>query len=295
MPIAHRASRVTTRLPTYAIGDVQGCYAELRDLLALISFNPQHDRIWFVGDLVNRGPQSLAVLRYVRSLGDAAITVLGNHDLHLLAVAHGGNDRLRDDDTLDEILRAKDCDELLDWLRNRPLMHYDAGLNYALVHAGLPPQWDLHTAQACARELETALRNDNTMRELFAHMYGNQPDQWSPQLRGAGRLRFITNCFTRLRVCDRDGRLNLKFKGALQSIPDDLVPWFRAPHRQSESFTVVCGHWSALGYYDSRNTGERVLAIDTGCVWGGRLCAVRIDEPAEPNFAASRQPRTAGD
>jgi bis(5'-nucleosyl)-tetraphosphatase (symmetrical) len=282
-------------MTTYAIGDVQGCYEELRELIALLKFDPKRDRIWFVGDLVNRGPQSLEVLRYVRSLGDAAITVLGNHDLHLLAIAHGGQDHLRADDTLDEILNAKDRDELLHWLRHRPLMHYDANLNVALLHAGLPPQWDLKTAQACARELESALRNDDAMRELFAHMYGNQPDRWSPQLRGVDRLRFITNCFTRLRVCDRDGRLNLKFKGTLQTIPEGLVPWFRAPHRQSERFTVVCGHWSALDYYDSRNTDERVLAIDTGCVWGGRLCAVRLDENAEPVFASSRQPRTAGD
>jgi bis(5'-nucleosyl)-tetraphosphatase (symmetrical) len=281
-------------MPTYAIGDVQGCYAELRELIALLKFDLTRDRIWFVGDLVNRGPQSLDVLRYVRSLGDAAITVLGNHDLHLLAVAHAG-ERLRADDTLDDILNAKDRDSLLDWLRHRPLLHHDAGLNYTMVHAGLPPQWDLKTAQACARELEAALRNDDSMRELFAHMYGNQPDQWSPQLRGTDRLRFITNCFTRLRVCDSEGRLNLKFKGTLQTIPAGLMPWFRAPQRRSETTTIVCGHWSALDYYDSRNTDERILAIDTGCVWGQRLCAVRLDEPTEPVFVSSHQPRVVGD
>jgi bis(5'-nucleosyl)-tetraphosphatase (symmetrical) len=292
--VTHHASRVTTNLPTYAIGDVQGCYAELVELVARIQFNPQQDQLWFVGDLVNRGPQSLEVLRYVRSLGDKAITVLGNHDLHLLAVAYSG-ERLRADDTLDKILNAKDRDELLDWLRHRPLLHHDSSLGYTMLHAGLPPQWDLRIAQHCARELETALRNDDSMRDLFAHMYGNQPDQWSDSLRGIDRLRFITNCFTRLRVCDAHGRLNLKYKGTLQNIPEGFYPWFRAPNRRSENIKIVCGHWSALDYYDSRNTTEQVLVIDTGCVWGERLCAMRLDQPAEPVFVKSRQPRAIGD
>jgi len=281
-------------LPTYAIGDVQGCYAELSELVSRIAFDPRRDRVWFVGDLVNRGPQSLEVLRYVRSLGDAAVTVLGNHDLHLLAVAYAG-ERARKDDTLDAILSAPDRDELLNWLRHRPLLHHDSRLNCTMVHAGLPPQWNLQTAKACALELETALRNAATMRSLFAHMYGNQPDRWSEQLHGIDRLRFITNCFTRLRVCDDDGRLNLKFKGTLQTIPHGLHPWFRAPYRQSENSTIVCGHWSALDFYDSRNTDEHVLAVDTGCVWGGRLCAVRLDAADEPVFVRSRQPRVVGD
>jgi bis(5'-nucleosyl)-tetraphosphatase (symmetrical) len=285
-------------MPTYAIGDVQGCYRELTELLVAIRFNRKTDQLWFVGDLVNRGPQSLEALRFVRSLGDAAIVVLGNHDLHLLAVALGGadaQDKLRDDDTLDEILHAPDRDELLDWLRRRPLLHHDAQLDYTMIHAGLPPQWDLRTAQQCAHELETALRNDGAMRDLFAHMYGNEPNQWSPDLRGTDRLRFITNCFTRLRVCDDNGRLNLKYKGTLKNLPDGFHPWFRAPQRRSQNLNIVCGHWSALDYYDSRNTDERVLAIDTGCVWGGRLCAVRLDASAEPVCVPSHQPRTIGD
>jgi bis(5'-nucleosyl)-tetraphosphatase (symmetrical) len=282
-------------MPTYAVGDVQGCYAELAELVALINFNQERDQLWFVGDLVNRGPQSLEVLRYVRSLGTAAVTVLGNHDLHLLAVAFGSDERLRADDTLEGILKARDCDDLLDWLRQQPLLHHDAHLNYTLIHAGLPPQWDLRTAQSCARELEMALRNDAAMKELFAHLYGNQPDRWSESLRGTDRLRFIVNCFTRLRACDADGRLNLKFKGTLQSIPEGFYPWFRTPRRRSEKNPIVCGHWSALDFYDSRNTDERVLAIDTGCVWGGRLCAVRLDKPSEPLWVPSRQPRIAGD
>ncbi len=282
-------------MPTYAIGDVQGCYEELRELVAQLKFNRERDQLWFVGDLVNRGPRSLDVLRYVRSLGTSAITVLGNHDLHLLAVAFGGKDRLRADDTLDEILRAPDCNELLEWLRQQPLMHHDAHLNYTLIHAGLPPQWDLRTTQSCARELEATLRDDVAMKELFAHMYGNQPDQWADKLHGTDRLRFIANCFTRLRACDAHGHVDLKFKGALKDLPETLLPWFRAPNRRSEKLRIVCGHWSALSYYDSRNTEEHVLAIDTGCVWGGRLCAVRLDKPAEPVCVASRQPRRAGD
>jgi bis(5'-nucleosyl)-tetraphosphatase (symmetrical) len=278
-------------MSTYAIGDVQGCYAELSELLGRIKFNPSRDQLWFVGDLVNRGPQSLEVLRYVRSLGTAAITVLGNHDLHLLAVAFGESDRLRSDDTLDAILAAPDRDELLEWLRQQPLLHHDAHLGYTLLHAGLPPQWDLRTAQSCAHEIENALRGENSMQELFAHMYGNQPDKWSDALRGADRLRFIVNCFTRLRVCDADGHVNLKYKGTPDTVPEGFYPWFRAPKRRSDKLRIVCGHWSALDYHD----GDGVLAIDTGCVWGGRLCAVRLDKKSDPVYVKSRQPKIHGD
>jgi bis(5'-nucleosyl)-tetraphosphatase (symmetrical) len=184
---------------------------------------------------------------------------------------------------------------LLDWLRNQPLLHHDARLGYALIHAGLPPQWDLRTAERCAREVERALRDDVSMRELFAHMYGNQPDRWSPALSGHDRLRFIVNCLTRLRVCDAEGRLHLKYKGPLHSIPEGRFPWFRAPQRRTAETRIICGHWSALDYYDSRETDERVLGIDTGCVWGERLCAVRLDKPEEPVFVPSRQPRRAGE
>jgi bis(5'-nucleosyl)-tetraphosphatase (symmetrical) len=278
-------------MPTYAIGDVQGCYAELCELLDSLKFDPTRDELWFVGDLVNRGPQSLEVLRHVRSLGTSAITVLGNHDLHLLAVAYGDEDRLRDDDTLDAILKAPDRDELIDWLRRQPLLHHDARIGYTMIHAGLPPQWDLKRAQACAGEVEHALRDDRKISDLFSHMYGNQPDRWSETLRGYDRLRFIVNCFTRLRVCDEDGSLSLKYKGTLKKIPIHLQPWFRAPKRRSADLRIVCGHWSALDYYDD----DGVLAIDTGCVWGERLCAVRLDEPTKPTFVRSRQPRVHED
>jgi bis(5'-nucleosyl)-tetraphosphatase (symmetrical) len=267
-------------MPTYAIGDIQGCAAEFEALLDRIGFDPARDRLWLVGDLVNRGPRSLDVLRRVKELGAAAITVLGNHDLHLLAAALTPSEQLKPQDTLGEIFTAPDRDDLLDWLRRRPLLHHDPKLNYTMIHAGLPPQWDLALAQACAEELETALRDEDRCTALFAHMYGDHPNRWSDGLKGFDRLRFITNCLTRLRFCRADGRLELKFKGAIEEAPDYVTPWFRAPKRRSRELRIVCGHWSALGFYE----GDGVLSIDTGCVWGQKLCAVRLDRRADPVF-----------
>lgn len=265
-------------MATYAIGDIQGCCDEFERLLELIEFDPRRDRLWLVGDLVNRGPRSLDTLRLVRSFGDAVTTVLGNHDLHLLAAALTPGELLKPKDTLGAIFAAPDRDELLDWLRRRPLLHHDATLNYTMIHAGLPPDWDLAQARTCAAELESALRDDDAAAELFAHMYGDQPDRWSDDLRGVERLRFITNCLTRLRFVHSDGRLALKHKGAVADAPPGLTPWFRAPQRRSRDLRIVCGHWSALGYYE----GDGVLSIDTGCVWGSTLCAVRLDAAAPP-------------
>lgn len=271
-------------MPTYAIGDIQGCCDEFEELLERLQFDPGRDRLWLVGDLVNRGPRSLDVLRKVKAFGDAAVTVLGNHDLHLLAVALSPEDKLKRQDTLNEILAAPDRDELLHWLRHQPVLHHDERLGYTMIHAGLPPQWDFDTALACARELESALRDQNTCRALFAHMYGDQPDRWSEDLQGFDRLRFITNCLTRLRFCHSDGRLDLRYKGKLEDAPPGLVPWFRAPQRRSRRMRIVCGHWSALGYYE----GDGIHGIDTGCVWGERLCAVRLDHHAAPVFIPCR-------
>ena len=258
-------------MATYAIGDVQGCHDELQRLLERVGFDPAVDRLWFAGDLVNRGPKSLEVLRFVRGLGAAALTVLGNHDLHLLAAAHDPG-RIKRRDTLHAILDAPDCGELIDWLRTRPFLHRDEALGYTLIHAGLPPQWDLATARACAREVETVLRGPEH-GQFFQQMYGNKPNRWDPQLEGMDRLRFITNCFTRLRFVTRKGKLKLKLKGPPAGQNTKFIPWFLHPHRRTRNQRIVFGHWSTLGYHVAENT----WALDTGCLWGGELTALRID------------------
>jgi bis(5'-nucleosyl)-tetraphosphatase (symmetrical) len=259
-------------LAVYAIGDIQGCYDDLQKALTEVAFEPARDHLWCVGDLVNRGPKSLEVLRFIRDLGDSAICVLGNHDLHLLALA-AGNLKHRDEHSLDPILQAPDRDELLDWLRRRPLLHYDAGLDFLMIHAGLPPQWDLHTARACATEVEGVLRSDEHVA-YFLDMYGNKPDRWDPRLRHMDRWRFITNCLTRLRFCGPDGRLALKEKGPPGSQAKGLIPWFAHPQRATRGQRIVFGHWSTLGYREEHN----VWALDTGCLWGGALTLLRLDQ-----------------
>jgi bis(5'-nucleosyl)-tetraphosphatase (symmetrical) len=257
----------------YAIGDVQGCDAELGTLLASLKFSPDRDSLWFVGDLVNRGPDSLKVLRRIRALGDAATVILGNHDLHLLAVAYGGA-RLRSDDTLDEVLTAPDRAALLEWLQERPLMHEDAKLRLCMVHAGLAPQWDLAQARDCAHELEKALRRNPG--KLFDRLYGDQPDRWEESLEGEERLRFIANCLTRLRYVDAEGRLALRAKGSPKKTQTkSLTPWFEAPAARWRGTRIIFGHWSTLGFF--RNAD--VTGLDTGCVWGDRLTALRLDVP----------------
>jgi len=254
----------------YAVGDVQGCYAELARLLEDIRFDPAADRLWLVGDLVNRGPGSLEVLRLIKSLGDSAITVLGNHDLHLLAVAEGVAE-LHRTDTLDEILNAPDRDELLHWLRNQRLLHAQDG--YVLVHAGLLPQWNVAQAESLAREVETALRGDG-YGAFLARMYGNAPHNWDDGLTGHKRLRVIVNAFTRMRICTTEGEMEFKFKGEVQDIPPGYLPWFDVPNRASRDATVIFGHWSALGLLQRKN----VIALDTGCLWGGPMSAIRLDD-----------------
>ena len=253
----------------YAVGDVQGCYDELRRLLEALRFDPAQDRLWFTGDLVNRGPRSLDTLRFVRSLGAAAATVLGNHDLHLLAVAHGVS-RTKRRDTFGDVLLAPDREELLDWLRRRPLLHGEDG--FYLIHAGLPPQWRIEDACLRAAEVEGCLAGDDC-EEFFRRMYGDQPDAWSDSLEYWDRLRFSTNCLTRMRYCGRDGRLDFKHKGAPGSQPAPLVPWFAAPERRSADASIVFGHWSTLGFH----AGEGVYCLDTGCLWGGELTALKLD------------------
>ena len=262
-------------MAVYAIGDIQGCFDELQSLLQLIRFNSDCDRLWFAGDLVNRGPKSLDTLRFIRDLGSNAVSVLGNHDLHLLAIASGNCTRTGRD-SLDAILEAPDREELLRWLRHRPLMHYDPSLNFALLHAGLPPQWTISAAATHAHEVEQVLRNDDEYRDFFHEMYGNKPKRWSDDLAGMDRLRFITNCFTRLRFCTPKGKLRLKEKGPPGSQKDPkALPWFDVPARASLGTRIVFGHWSTLGYLARNN----VWAIDTGCLWGGKLTLLRIDTP----------------
>jgi bis(5'-nucleosyl)-tetraphosphatase (symmetrical) len=254
----------------YAIGDVQGCWRELEHLLDELDYSPVDDRLWFVGDLVNRGPDSAAVLRYVKHLGDRAVVVQGNHDLHLLALAAGYAKRRRDD-TLDPILAAPDRDELLEWLRFRPLLHVENG--FLMVHAGLLPAWTVGQAQELAAEVEAELRAKR-YGLFLAELYGSKPDSWRDDLRGMDRLRVIVNAMTRLRFCTPEGVMDFSSKGDTEQAPTGYMPWFDIPTRRTRGVPIVCGHWSALGLCVRPN----LLALDTGCVWGGSLTAVRLDD-----------------
>lgn len=259
----------------YAIGDVQGCYDELKRLLAQLPINPARDELWFVGDLVNRGPRSLATLRYVRSLGKMATVVLGNHDIHLIALAMGNRSRAKARE-LSDVLNAPDCDELVDWLRHRPLAHYRPELNTLMVHAGVPPQWDAPLTIRLAREVERVLRGPHCA-EYIGDLYGEKPTRWSPKLRGQDRLRFITNCLTRMRYCQPDGKLDLRENGPPGSQSSGLHPWFDLRDRKTARVRVVFGHWASMGLRQRKY----LLGIDTGCVWGRKLTAVRLDGPAQ--------------
>jgi bis(5'-nucleosyl)-tetraphosphatase (symmetrical) len=259
----------------FAIGDVQGCASELRALLAQLKFSADRDQLWFVGDLVNRGPQSLECLRLIRALGDNAVVVLGNHDLHLLARAYGADLRDKPGDTLTEVLRAPDRLALLQWLLERPLAYQDPVHGELLVHAGLVPQWTVAQTVSLAQEVQTVLKVDP--ERFFEHMYGDQPDLWTEALRGTERLRFIVNILTRLRVCSPAGRVALKAKGPPRA-GTTLLPWFEVPGRASREARIVFGHWSTLGFVNAHG----VIGLDTGCVWGGSLTAVNLDQPIRP-------------
>ena len=259
-------------MATYAIGDVQGCFDQLQTLLHTLHYKPDEDILWFVGDIVNRGPDSLKTLRFIHSLGDRAVTVLGNHDLHLLAIAYSNN-RPNKKDTFADILAAADRDELMQWLRHRPLIHHDAKLNMCMVHAGIHPEWSIADALRYAHEVETLLQS-KYIGEFLSHMYGDKPDTWSNDLVGWDRLRFITNVFTRMRYLHKDtAALSLKEKSALGTQADYLTPWFSANQRKTDNLPIVFGHWSTL-----TNPGlKNIYPIDTGCLWGGKLSALRLD------------------
>lgn len=258
-------------MATYAIGDIQGCYDSLRRLLDLCAFDPAADRLWLVGDLVNRGPKSLETLRLIKSLGPAALTVLGNHDLYLMMVAEGGAKFRAKDDTLQPIFDAPDCAELIHWLRQQPLCHTEG--EYCLVHAGLLPQWTAARARELSREVETVMQGPD-YREFILNLWGSEPAGWSDDLRGWARLRVIVNAMTRMRFCTPKGVMEFKAKGKLNKTPAGHLPWFDAPKRKSADSVLVTGHWSALGLKITPN----LLALDSGCLWGGNLTAVRLED-----------------
>lgn len=259
-------------MATYAIGDVQGCFDQLQDLLALIQFSPTQDYLWFVGDLVNRGPQSLETLRFVKSLGSRAVTVLGNHDLHLLAI-NQGIQKVKSQDTLQSILDAEDKEELLTWLRHLPFIHYDEELRAIMVHAGLPPCWDLQASLGHAKEVEELLRSEEEYKNFLTYMYGNTPKAWDELLHGWARSRFIANAFTRMRYCNSEGHLYLKEKGAPSKVGDTFIPWFTL-REAPKDYRLIFGHWASL---NGECDVENIIALDTGCVWGGKLTAYCLE------------------
>lgn len=256
-------------MAVFAIGDVQGCADALKRLLERVRFDPAEDHLWFAGDLVNRGSKSLEVLRFVRGLGERAISVLGNHDLHLIAMAHGVR---KISGQLKPVLVAEDGLELVEWLRARPLLWHDTKLGYVLVHAGLDPSWTLDAAQTHAHEVERVLASEDCA-ELLRGMYGNKPGRWSDDLSGIERQRTIINIFTRMRYVRADGTLDFENKGAPGTQPLGLMPWFEVPNRANAEEHILCGHWSTLGEVDT----PRIYPLDTGCVWGGKLTAMRLD------------------
>ena len=266
-------------MPTYAIGDIQGCYRELRSLLRECGFDARRDCLWFVGDLVNRGPASLDVLRFVADLGDRARTVLGNHDLHLVASARGIRP-LRARDTFQDVLDAADADALVDWLRDWPMAHHDPELGFVMVHAGIAPAWTIDDALALGAELSRALRAPDHPR-LLSGMYGNEPDQWRDSLTGLDRLRFITNAFTRMRYCHRDGRLDFSETRPPGAQDPSLTPWFTLRNANEDGTRIVFGHWATLQVDAPLPRDLHVRHVDTGCVWGGSLTALRLEDDRE--------------
>ncbi|BBD80950.1 symmetrical bis(5'-nucleosyl)-tetraphosphatase [Aerosticca soli] len=283
-------------MATYAIGDVQGCYPELQRLLDKLRFDPARDTLWFCGDLVNRGGQSLETLRLIHALRENVIVTLGNHDLSLLAVAQRRPEaQAKVNPELRAVLFADDAPVLLEWLRNQKLLHHDAALGWTMVHAGLAPSWTLRQAQRIATDIERALTGPQHGR-LLKNLFGNRPGQWSNRLQGIDRLRAGINMMTRMRYCDVEGRIDFESKGVPGSQRPGLYPWFEVPGMRRRDTRIVCGHWSALG----RFAGLGIYAIDTGCVWGGTLTALRLDDeephyvgvPAEPH---RKRPPGGGD
>ncbi|MDF3935494.1 symmetrical bis(5'-nucleosyl)-tetraphosphatase [Pseudomonas citronellolis] len=260
-------------MATYAVGDLQGCLEPLKQLLQRVAFDPARDKLWLVGDLVNRGPQSLETLRFLYAMRDSVVSVLGNHDLHLLAVAYNA-ERLKKADTLREIIEAPERNDLIDWLRRMPLIHHDAERDITLVHAGIPPQWSIEKSLLRAAEVEEALRDDLRLPLFLEGMYGNEPAKWDKKLHGIERLRVITNYFTRMRFCTPDGKLDLKSKEGLDTAPPGYAPWFSYPERKAAGRKIIFGHWAAL---EGQCDVPGLYALDTGCVWGGSMTLLNVD------------------
>ncbi|MGL5742262.1 MAG: symmetrical bis(5'-nucleosyl)-tetraphosphatase [Legionella sp.] len=258
----------------YAIGDIHGCYEPLQRLLEHINFDEKSDRLWLVGDLVNRGPESLAVLRFISSLPIQPIVTLGNHDLHLLASLFSDEPWKGHDDTLQDVLRAADGEHLGHWLRQQSILHYSEEFQVVMCHAGIATMWDLSQAMHLAQELEDALSGAN-YRDFLTQLYGNKPDIWSDELHGMDRLLMITNYFTRMRFCDAEGRLVLSYKGTLEQAPAHLYPWYATPNRKPIEVDILFGHWAALM---GKCPDPKIHALDTGCLWGGQLTALRLQD-----------------
>lgn len=260
-------------MATYAVGDIQGCLQPLQALLERVHFDPVSDRLWLVGDLVNRGPDSLGTLRYLHAMRDSLVVVLGNHDLHFLATVWHREFRKKHD-TFQEIYDAPDHDLLVNWLRRQKLAHHDPATGTVLVHAGIPPQWPLELAMTLAAEVEAVLQDDSRIGDYLLHMYGNKPKIWDDALNGQDRLRVITNYFTRMRFCNADGKLQLKAKSGPDKAPEGFAPWFTHPGRTLDKHRIIFGHWAAL---EGRSTHPNAIALDTGCVWGGAMTLYNLD------------------
>ncbi len=260
-------------MATYAVGDIQGCLKPLKRLMECVNFNPAKDTLWVAGDMVNRGPESLETLRFLHGLGNSVVAVLGNHDLHLLAVAFDFRPAGRSD-TFHDILEAPDKDTLINWLRHQKLVHYDSSLGFTMVHAGIPPQWTLGEALIYSAEVESVLQS-SAIAGFLMNMYGDKPAKWSPKLSGYDRLRVITNYFTRMRFCKPGGKLELSSKQGANSHPPGFAPWFAHPKRKTANDPIVFGHWAAL---EGRVNTDNIYALDTGCVWGGRLSMLRLED-----------------
>ena len=271
-------------MTAYAIGDIQGCYKNFMCVLEQVDFNPKYDTLWVAGDMVNRGPENLATLKYLISLGDRVKTVLGNHDLHLLATAFNTRD-MKPSDTFDDILNSREFDDIIAWLRHQPLLTVSPSPEFVMVHAGIPPIWSLEEAQERAREVEQILRS-HQISDFLDHMYGNEPDTWSDELTGFERLRTITNYFTRMRFCDPNGKLEFTATAGAEQGPEGFLPWYAYPNRKTKEHRLIFGHWAGI---EGHTNTPNVHALDTGCVWGRKITLLNLETLKRTSCDCSEQ------